>query len=203
MKVHKRSLLADSDASTLIHFNAPEMTSELRAQAFQLASSVSLPPRPALAYKRSLGRVLLGSGDDGSSSKSSAWPPTVTLWPTAAGNASCYPFGVNQLCVFPGNVKMTQADWMFTCWDAGLQPFGIYTYSQLYMLTWGSQIVNVPVGTVRSIVSQVSAIERGWVAEVNRVGHVENFGEFHSWCISSSYLYESIPVSCGKQYFVV
>ena len=91
----------------------------------------------------------------GGASADSTWPPQATLWPTVVGNASCYPFGAVKLCTFPSTVRMTQADWMFTCWEAGLQPFGIYTYSQLYMLTWGSQVVGVPVGAVQSIVAQV------------------------------------------------
>ena len=131
-----------------------ELTSEIQTQAIQLANSVSIPSPSAVLDPptRSLRRSLLGASP---AKDSSSGTPAATLWPTVVGNASCYPFGAIKLCTFPSTVKMTQADWMFTCWEAGLQPFGIYTYSQLYMLTWGSQVVGVPVGAVQSIVAQV------------------------------------------------
>jgi hypothetical protein len=31
--------------------------------------------------------------------------------------------------------------------QAGLEPLSVYTYSQLYMLLYGSTVYNVPIGT--------------------------------------------------------
>ncbi len=78
-----------------------------------------------------------------------------TLLPTVVGNTSCYPLGTMILCTFPASVKMTQADWMYTCWQAGLQPLGVYSYSQLYSLTWGSLVYSLPVGAVGTVFTQV------------------------------------------------
>jgi hypothetical protein len=60
------------------------------------------------------------------------------------------------LCAFPASAKLTQPDWMYTCWAAGLEPLAIYSYSQLYMLTWGSSVVSLPIGNLGYVYTQVN-----------------------------------------------
>ena len=142
---------------------APEEES-FRAQAERLAASVTIPLPSGPARQSGQGRGLLSDGassrrwlGEGESTVTSAWPPTGTLFPTttSAGNATCFPYGMYSLCTFPASAKLTQPDWMYTCWAAGLEPLAIYSYSQLYMLTWGSTIYSLPVGKLGFIYTQV------------------------------------------------
>ena len=84
-----------------------EVTSELAAQAKALSLSVERVHRHsqhAAAASSSSRRRLRG----GSAEVVTTWPVEPVLVPTVAGNASCYPFGVNILCTFPSTVKLTQ-----------------------------------------------------------------------------------------------
>ena len=134
------------------------ITPEIWAQAKRLLATVSVSHPSAGAPSALLSRRALsgeGGGHGGEAALESAWPPTGTKVLTTAGNATCFPFGTVNLCTFPASVKLTQPDWMYTCWAAGLQPLGIYTYSQLYMFTWGSSVFGLPVGAIGNVFTQV------------------------------------------------
>ncbi|GAX84144.1 hypothetical protein CEUSTIGMA_g11567.t1 [Chlamydomonas eustigma] len=120
------------------------------APAASAASATSAPAANAHSTSAANAHSTTSSASSASESSTSSWPPLPTLVPTLVGNASCFPFGSIELCTFPtisAFANLTQADWMYTCWQAGLEPLSVYTYSQLYMLIYGSTVYNVPAGT--------------------------------------------------------
>eukprot|EP00955_Chlamydomonas_euryale_P098583 365157-Chlamydomonas_euryale.AAC.9 len=90
------------------------------------------------------GRKLLGGGGGGGGGKSGggkvvyksdAWPIVPEQVPTVLGvNATCMPMGGFSYCSFPESVRLSQADWMYVCWQAGLQPFSIESYAELSLM---------------------------------------------------------------------
>ncbi|KAG1671975.1 hypothetical protein FOA52_013347 [Chlamydomonas sp. UWO 241] len=95
---------------------------------------------------------------DTSHAAASTWPITPELVPTVLGvNASCTPYGAFSYCVFPSNVKLSQADWMAVCWQAGLSPLSIESYAELVTMLSMTQ----PSGVTQVFTQTASASSNG------------------------------------------
>lgn len=117
------------------------------AAALAAAAAATAPAAsaPSSGHHRSL---LSGGGGDTAAASGPSYTQTLGLahdshgpvqWPVWADPvntslgvpAQCYPGGLYDFCVFPDTQKHTQADWMYICWDAGLEPLNIDAYATL------------------------------------------------------------------------
>lgn len=63
------------------------------------------------------------------------WPIVPESVPTVLGiNATCAPMGAHSYCSFPASVKLSQSDWMYVCWEAGMLPLSIDSYAELTLM---------------------------------------------------------------------